>query len=87
MHLTEFETLPLSLQAGLLCRSGVYLSERTSGGFLVALYALHHFYAEVHYCPHTSEVIQITGFASTALLAPYLCRINIEGALHPAAYR
>ena len=84
MRFVEFKFLPLPLQAHLLCRRGVHLSERTEGDFLVALYALDGFYAEVHYRFADSEIVFISSFYGTALLEPYLANVRIDGLLHAA---
>ena len=78
MYFLEFKLLPLPLQARLLCQHGVYLSERTEGDFFVALYALAGFYAEVHYRFADSEIVMISSFYGTALLEPYLAKVQIS---------
>ena len=87
MQFPHFKTQTLSWQAGLLCRDGVYLSERTVGDFFVALYGLFDFYVEVYYQLQTSEVVMITSFQNTALLEPYLAKISLTGVLQPALYQ
>jgi hypothetical protein len=87
MHFPDFETQMLSQQAGVLCREGVYLSERRAGEFLIALYALFDFYAEVWYRQQSNELVMITPFQNTARLDPYLEKINLQGLLQPALYQ
>jgi hypothetical protein len=84
MHFSDFKTQTLSQQAVLLCREGVYLSERTTGDFFVALYGLFDFYAEVYYHRPTGDLVMITSFREASLLEPYLAKINLQGILHPA---
>lgn len=52
----------------------------------MALYSLFHFYAEVYYRLATSEVLVITGFYNTALLEPYLSRVNLQLLLQPSCF-
>ena len=87
MHFTEFKNETLSRQAQLICRDGVYLSERTAGDYFVALYALFDFYTEVWYRLQTSEVVTITPFQHTSLLEPYLAKISLGPVWQPALYQ
>lgn len=41
--------MELPFQAHVICKNGVYLSERSEGDLLVALYGVFDFYAEVYY--------------------------------------
>ncbi|RYZ50613.1 MAG: hypothetical protein EOO14_19075 [Chitinophagaceae bacterium] len=83
MQFAEFNMQMLSQQAGLLCREGVYLSSRTTGNYFVALYGLFDFYVEVYYRRPVGELVVITAFQSTALLEPYLAKIDLRGVLQP----
>jgi hypothetical protein len=87
MHFPDFKTETLSRQAQIVCRDGVYLSERTAGDFFVVLYAVHSFYVEVMFRLETSEVVMITSFHNTLLLEPYLAKINLNGVLQPVLYQ
>lgn len=87
MQFWEFKLLPLPIQAQLICRLGVYLSERNEGDYFVALYALFDFYTEVHYRFQDSEVIMITSFYGINLLEPYLQKIQINQLLQPVLYQ
>ncbi|HEV7332475.1 MAG TPA: hypothetical protein VGN63_15665 [Flavisolibacter sp.] len=83
MHFTEFKSQTLSQQAGLLCRKGVYLSDRTAGDYYVALYGLFDFYAEVYYHRPAGELVMITTFQGEWLLEPYLAKIDLQAVLQP----
>jgi hypothetical protein len=84
MHFPDFEAETLSRQAQMVCRDGVYLSERTAGDFFVVLYALHNYYVEVIYQRQTSELLMISAFQDLALLEPYLAKVNLKSVLQPA---
>lgn len=86
MHFLDFKLLPVPQQAGLLCKSGVYLAERTEGIFFIALYALHDYYVEVYYRLRDSEVVMLISFYDTALLGPYLKKIKLDSLLAVTQY-
>jgi hypothetical protein len=87
MQFFQFKEETLSRQAQILCRDGVYLSERTAGDFFVALYAIYGYYAEVYYRQQCNELLMITSFENTTLLEPYLAKINLQPVLLPALYQ
>lgn len=74
-------------KARLLCAQSVLLAERTNGDYVIALYALHDFYAEVHHRKSDSEVVMIGSFYNTALLEPYLEKISVDHLLQAVHYR
>lgn len=87
MRFVEFKLLPLPMKARLICESGSYLTERTEGDYVIVLYALTDFYAEVHHRADDSEVVMIGSFYNTALLEPYLAQMNLNGLLRAVLYR
>lgn len=86
MRFVEFKQLSMPLKARLICGQGVFLSERTDGDYVIALYALADFYVEVHHRSYDSEVLMIGSFFGTGLLAPYLQQMDVNG-LMQAVFR
>ena len=78
MKLCDFELMDLSLQAHIICRNGVYLSERHEDYLFVALYRVFDFYVEVYYQLKTSEIIKFISFRSDVMLEPYLMKIDLN---------
>jgi hypothetical protein len=87
MHFLDFKLQAVCVQAHLICRQGVYLSERKEGDYFIALYALNDYYVEVYYRCQDSEIIMITSFYNTALLDPYLKKIKLEKLFPVALYQ
>jgi hypothetical protein len=56
----------------------VYLDVRVRDSFVILLFDLGGFYAEMYYASSPNKIVKFTAFKSTKLLAPYLKDINIE---------
>jgi hypothetical protein len=78
MKFAEFKTMDLYEQADVICREGVFISERTEDDNLVVLYAVGTFYVEVFYRNADSEIVKFRSFQSTQFLEPYLQQIDID---------
>lgn len=87
MRFLQFKQLSMPAKARLLCRCGVHLADRIEGDYVIALYALADFYAEVHHRFVDSEVVMIGSFYNTALLQPYLQKISVANLLQAVNYR
>lgn len=78
MTLNDFTLLHDREKINLLYEHGVYIGKRKTGGASVVLYQLDGFYAEVFYRTYRRHIEQISCFAETAKLDPYLTNINVE---------
>lgn len=77
MKFCEFKSLDLPSQVHVICKKGVYLSDRLEDDLFVALYFVHDFYVEVFYRFKSSEIIKILSFHSDVMLQPYLDKIHL----------
>jgi hypothetical protein len=78
MTLYDFTLLEDREKIRLLYDHGVYIGKRKTRGTSVALYQLEGFYAEIFYHTYRRHIKQISSFAGTAGLDPYLTEINVE---------
>ena len=74
----EFERFSSVEQIDLLWKCGVHLADRTEGKFLIKLYQIEGFYAEVFYTKNGNRVITLRGFADIIFLDPYLTAIDLK---------
>jgi hypothetical protein len=78
MTLQEFSDLPDEDKASLLYDDGTYIGKRKLATTTVILYQLEGFYAEVYYRQYRRIIEDISCFADTARLDPYLPQIDVE---------
>ncbi len=78
MTLYDFTLLDDREKIWILYEHGVYIGKRKIGGASVILYQLEGFYAEIFYRTYRRDIKQISSFAGTAKLDPYLTEINVE---------
>jgi hypothetical protein len=69
--LFHFIGLDINAQAEYVWQ-GEFLATRTEGECRINLYNLGEFYAEVFYNHVSNEIVNIKGFRSRSLLAPYI---------------
>jgi len=81
MQLCEFKYEEKQTKKELLSCNGVYLAHRTTGDYIIFLYAIDAFYVEMYLDIEEMEVGYIRAFASTEYLQPYLEKIPIGGIL------
>lgn len=77
MKFCDFKLLDLPLQAHIVYRYGIYLSDRAEDDLYIALYKLSDFYVEVYYRYSNGEIVKFISFHSDVLLEPYLKKIPI----------
>jgi hypothetical protein len=78
MRFCDFKQLDLPLQAHIIYRHGIYLSERSEDDLFVALYSVYDFYVEVYCRFPTNEIIKFISFHGDTLLEPYLNKIQLS---------
>jgi hypothetical protein len=83
MFIKEFKYEDKQKKKQLLFQHGVYLACRPHGDYIILLFQIDAFYAEVYFDAEEEEIGYIRAFSSTEFLTPYLERINISGIYSP----
>ena len=65
-------------QFDVLEQQGVFLAEREDAFCTIRLYALDHFYVEVHHHHHFNVIVQLAAFSTTEKLDSWLQDISLD---------
>jgi hypothetical protein len=79
MELADFNIYSTVLRAHLAQTKGQLLAQRYVSGYLIELYAIQNFFAEIWLLGNSQgQVIEVNGFKNTCFLEPYLQAIRLE---------
>ncbi|MCJ8167301.1 hypothetical protein MKJ04_20845 [Pontibacter sp. E15-1] len=78
MNLSQFNKQPLAQRAGILMEQGTFLALRHRSQYVICLYHVHQFFAEVWFEPRRHEFVLVRGLQGTVYLEPYLDQINLQ---------
>ncbi len=78
MTLRQFNKLDEIEQAEAIWEKGVFLSERTAGGYRYCLYQIDSFYVEFHYHIELNMLKRARVFANPDHLEPYLDQMSFN---------
>ena len=78
MNIYKFNRLDAVNKVDALIYYSVLIDKRTDAKYRVLLYQLDAFYVEVYYDIEYNKISKIKSFTSTALLKPYLAKIDIS---------
>ncbi len=82
MDLFQFNKRPLEQRAGIVMKHGTYLAMRHRSQYVICLYHMHQFFAEVWFEPRRHEFVLVRGLRDTVSLEPYLADINLQDLGH-----
>ena len=77
MDLHQFNQQPLKQRAGILTRQGTFLAVRHRSQYVICLYHMNQFFAELWYEPRRHEFVLARGLQSGIYLEPYLELISL----------
>lgn len=78
MFFNEFKYQDKQKKKQLLFNHGVYLAQRPSGEFIILLFQIDSFYAEVYFDTEEEQIGYIRTFTSVNDLEPYLQQVDIS---------
>lgn len=81
MHLSEFILLTLKQKSHAALHLGVLVGKRTTTDYLVFLFQIDHFYAEIFCNRQNKSIEEVRMFEGNRLLSPYLDAIKIDDLL------
>lgn len=81
MKLSEFILLDMELKGKTLLHQGIFLAKRRNDVFIIFLFQMENFYAEMICNVKTKQVEEYRTFDETKFLAPYLEEIRIDDLL------
>ncbi|RIJ43055.1 hypothetical protein [Pontibacter oryzae] len=84
MNLSKFNKKPLEQRADIIVRHGVYLAVRYRSQFVIRLYCVGPYFAEVWYEPRRDRFVLVRILNEAVGLKPYLEMVDISEVL-PAA--
>ena len=76
--LNDFVNSDANEQVEILKRQGVQVGKRDYGHYIVHLFQIDSFYAEIFYRKIDFSIWKVGGFDHQVLLTPYLEKINID---------
>ena len=77
MDVYQFNQQPLAQRAGILTRQGTFLAMRHRSQYVICLYHMHQFFAELWYEPRRHEFVLARGLQDQVALEPYLEMISL----------
>jgi len=81
MNLYQFNKRPLEQRAGILMEHGTFLAMRHRSQYVISLYYINHFFAEIWYEPRRHEFVLVRGIRNEVYLEPYLAMISLQDIL------
>lgn len=81
MTQNQFNSKPLEQRADLILRHGVYLAVRYRSQYVICLYHISSFFAEVWYEPRRDQFVLARSLCPEVGLRPYLEQVDISALL------
>lgn len=81
MDVFQFNQQPLEQRAGILTRQGTFLAMRHRSQYVICLYYINQFFAELWYEPRRHKFVLARGLQDLVSLEPYLDMINLRDIL------
>ncbi|RDV13008.1 hypothetical protein DXT99_21770 [Pontibacter diazotrophicus] len=78
MDLYQFNRRPLEQRAGIVMKHGTFLAIRHRSQYIISLYYINQFFAEMWYEPRRHEFVLVRGLRDRIALEPYLAMIKLS---------
>ncbi|WP_162052917.1 hypothetical protein [Pontibacter pamirensis] len=78
MDLYQFNRRPLEQRAGIVMEHGTFLAIRHRSQYIISLYYINQFFAEMWYEPRRHEFVLVRGLKDRIALEPYLAMIKLS---------
>lgn len=78
MDLYQFNRRPLEQRASIVMKHGTFLAIRHRSQYIISLYHINQFFAEMWYEPRRHEFVLVRGLRDSIALEPYLAMIRLS---------
>ena len=78
MDLYQFNKRPLGQRAGIVMKHGTFLAIRHRSQYIISLYHMNEFFAEMWYEPRRHDFVLVRGLRDKVALEPYLAMIQLS---------
>lgn len=79
MDLYQFNRRTLEQRASIVMEHGTFLAIRHRSQYIISLYYINQFFAEMWYEPRRHDFVLVRGLTDSVALEPYLAQIRLSG--------